>query len=230
VTNYHIKSFMNKAALALTAALLAAPAALADPEIERWKTPHSMGCMMMRECVEGTYLLDSVSDIEEVLTHPYYDQVRDEANGIITELRKMGVNVYLSDEKYFPRGHAGVYYVTGNDMFLNDSWVDDPINFIQTLRHEAWHAAQDAMAGTIDNGFMAVIENDKDIPQVYLLQAEIAYPPNVRPWEQEAKWAGATYNMTLDVLKAINSSNGQPWTVLEPTPMTREWLEKNGYL
>ena len=86
------------------------------------------------------------------------------------------------------------------------------------------------MAGTIENGFMAVIEDDKDIPRGFVLQAEIAYPPSVRPWEQEAKWAGSTPNMTLEVLQAINTSNGKPWEVLEPTPMTREWLENNGYI
>jgi hypothetical protein len=221
---------MNKLLIALTAALLAAPAAIADPQIEDWKTPHSMGCMMMRECVEGTHLVSTVADVEQVLTHPDYNGVRTEADAIIAELQTLGVNVYLADEKYFPPGHAGVYYVTGNDLFLNDSWVDDPVSFLRTLRHEGWHAAQDSMAGTIENGFMAVIENDKDIPREYVLAAEVLYPESARPWEQEAKWAGGTPNMTLEVLRAINSSNGKPWTVLEPTPMTQEWLEDNGYM
>ena len=52
----------------------------------------------------------------------------------------------------------------------------------------------------------------------------------VRPWEQEAKWAGSTPNMTLEVLQTINRTNGKPWTEIEPTPLTRLWLERNGYL
>ena len=63
-----------------------------------------------------------------------------------------------------------------------------------------------------------------------VLMTEIAYPPRARPWEQEAKWAGDTPNMTLDVLRKINDSNGKPWEILEPTPMTREWLVDNGYI
>ena len=116
----------------------------------------------------------------------------------------MGVNVYLADNKYFPRGHAGVYYTVGNDFFLNASWSDDPYQMIQTLRHEAWHAAQDAMAGSIDNSMIAVIRDGKDVPQEFKLLVEIQYPPSARPWEQEAKWAGETPGMTLEVLKIIN--------------------------
>ena len=75
-----------------------------------------------------------------------YSDVRVEADGLIAELDKMGVGVYLADEKYFPRGHAGVYYTVGNDFFLNEKYANDPQQMLETLRHEAWHAAQDAMA------------------------------------------------------------------------------------
>ena len=44
--------------------------------------------------------------------------------------------------------------------------------------------------------------------------AEIAYPPSARPWEAEAKWAGAEPGMTLEVLRIINETGGKPWTVL----------------
>ena len=230
VTSFLINWFMNKLLIALTVGLIAAPAALADPQIEDWKTPHSMGCMLVRECVEGTTLIKSTADLEKALPYSNFDRYREEANAIIAELDKLNVNVYLADDRYFPPGHAGVYYVPSNDMFLNKGWVDDPMSMMMTLRHEAWHAAQDAMAGTIDNGFMAVIEDDKKIPKEYKLQAEILYAPSARPWEQEAKWAGGTPWMTVEVLKKINSSNGRPWEVISPTPLTRMWLERNGYL
>ena len=220
---------MKKLLFTLIAATIATPV-LADPEIRQWKTPHSMGCMLMRECVEGTTLINNISDLERLLPYSNFTPVAEEADAIIKELAKMGVNVYLADDKYFPRGHAGVYYTVGNDFFLNASWSDDPYQMIQTLRHEAWHAAQDAMAGTIENSMIAVIRDDKDVPQEFKLLVEIQYPPSARPWEQEAKWAGETPGMTLEVLKIINESNGKPWTVIEPTPLTRLWLQRNGYL
>ena len=221
---------MFKFITAAVAAVSITVPVLADPVIEQWKTPHSMGCMLMRECVEGTTLINNISDLERLLPYSNFTPVAEEADAIIKELAKMGVNVYLADDKYFPRGHAGVYYTVGNDFFLNASWADDPYQMIQTLRHEAWHAAQDAMAGTIENSMIAVIRDDKDVPQEFKLLVEIQYPPSARPWEQEAKWAGETPGMTLEVLKIINETNGKPWTVIEPTPLTRLWLQRNGYL
>ena len=175
--------------------------------------------MLLRECVEDTHRIYSIADLKKHITHPDYDSIKEEADGILCELDKMGVEVYLADEKYFTRGVAGSYHAQMNNFYLNNTWVDDPIQLLQTLRHEAWHAAQDAMAGGIDNTFLAVIEDDKKIPNLYIMMAEIAYPPSARPWEQEAKWAGETPNMTLNVLRAINQSNGRPWEVLEPTPI-----------
>ena len=189
-----------------------------------------MGCMLLRECTDRTWRVYSVADLERELQHSSYDPVREESDAILAELEKMGVEVYLADGKYFTPGVAGSYHAKENKFFLNGSWVDDPYTLIRTLRHEAWHAAQDAMAGTIDNTFLAVIEDDKKIPNGYKIMVEIAYPPSARPWEQEAKWAGDVPFMTLDVLKIINETNGRPWEVIEPTPLTRLWLERNGYL
>ena len=36
--------------------------------------------------------------------------------------------------------------------------------------------------------------------------------------------------MTLGVLEIINATGNKPWTVIEPTPLTRLWLERNGYI
>lgn len=220
---------MKQFLLTLLALTLSAPA-LAEPQVKGWKTNDSLGCMLMRECTEGTTLVRGIADLERLVPHANYKPVAEETDAIIKELTKIGVNVYFADDKYFPRGHAGVYYTVGNDFFLNATWADDPYQMIQTLRHEAWHAAQDAMAGTIDNTMMAVIVDDKDIPQNVKLLVEIQYPEHARPWEQEAKWAGETPGMTLEVLRVINETNGKPWTVLEPTPLTRLWLERNGYM
>ena len=221
---------MNKLLTALIAGLLVAPAALADPYIPSWKTNHAMGCMLLRECVKDTWRVYKTEDIEQQITHANYDDVREEADAIIAELNEMGVEVYLAHDRYFTHGISGTYHAQMNNFYLNDSYADDPIQMLQTLRHEAWHAAQDAMAGTIDNTMLAVIVDDATIPRDIKMMVEIAYPPSARPWEQEAKLAGRTKNMTLDVLKIINATNGKPWTALEPTPLTRLWLERNGYL
>ena len=189
-----------------------------------------MGCMLLRECVEDTWRVRNIQDISARIPHANYDIIREEGDAIIAELEKMGVEVYLAGDKYFTRGVAGSYHAQMNNFYLNDSWSDDPYQLIKTLRHEAWHAAQDAMAGTIENTYLAVIEDDKKIPNGYKMMVEISYPPSARPWEQEAKWAGDVEGMTLNVLRVINRTGGKPWTEIEPTPLTRLWLERNGYL
>ena len=221
---------MKKLLTATISALMFASPVLAEPEVQGWKTMDSLGCMMMRECKDGTLLVRNMDIVEQENQYSIYDDVRDEANGLIAELETMGVGVYLADEKYFPRGPAGVYYTVGNDFFMNRSYADDPIQFLQTLRHEAYHAAQDAMAGTIENSSIAIIYPEDAVPAAYVLMAEIAYPPSARPWEAEAKWAGATPGMTLEVLQIINRTGGEPWKEIDPTPMTREWLEMKGFM
>ena len=216
---------------AVSALLIGVPSLAADAPVKGWKTNDSLGCMMLRECTSDTYLISTVEDMEQIITHPNYDSVREETDAIIAELDIMGVNVYLASDKYFPRGHAGVYSTVSNQFFLNDSYADDPIQMLRTLRHEAFHAAQDAFAGTIDNTQIAIIHAEEDVPQQYVLAAEVAYGNSpVLPWEKEAKWAGGTPNLTLNILRIINETNGKPWTVIEPTPMTREWLEMKGYM
>ena len=215
---------------AMTAFFIGVPS-LADPAVKGWKTNDSLGCMMLRECTSDVNQISTVADMEQILTYPNYNSVREETDAIIAELDKMGVGVFLASDKYFPRGHAGVYSTVSNQFFLNDSYADDPIQMLRTLRHEAFHAAQDAFAGTIDNTQIAIIHAEEEVPQEYVLAAEIAYGNSpVLPWEKEAKWAGGTPNLTLNILRVINETNGKPWTVIEPTPMTREWLEMKGYM
>ena len=62
-------------------------------------------------------------------------------------------------------GNRGLYYTDVNKMFLNEFHMYSVDTFLNVLRHEGWHAAQDCMAGTIDNSFIAVIHNENVIPQ-----------------------------------------------------------------
>ena len=220
---------MKKLIIGLMAALTVSPVMAQDPHIEKWKTQHSMGCMLVRDCTNGVVKITSTDQLTEILGTDY-SEYQEEIDGIVTELDQMGVDVYLAPDRYFVRRVAGTYYTVGNDFFLNDSYSADPNQLIKTLRHEAWHAAQDAMAGSIDNSLIAIIRSQEDVPREFVLLAEIAYPPNAQPWEAEAKWAGDTPGMTLEVLKIINETNGRPWEQITPTPLTRQYLVNEGYI
>jgi len=106
--------------------------------------------------------------------------------------------------------------------------MNDPSVLMQVMRHEGWHAAQDCMAGTIDNSFIAIIKPEEEVPMLWRVMAERTYPESAVPWEAEAQWAGRTEGMTMQALEAC--ANGNMWEVYPPTPMTGEWLQKNGYL
>jgi hypothetical protein len=86
------------------------------------------------------------------------------------------------------------------------------------------------MAGTIKNNMIAIIKNEEDVPEMWAEMARRAYAlmPHAIPWEKEATWAGKTAGMTQEALESC--ARGTMWTDYEPTPLTREWLEENGYI
>jgi len=84
------------------------------------------------------------------------------------------------------------------------------------------------MAGTIHNNFIAIIYPETKVPTYWRMMSEQTYDETSRPWEQEAMWAGHTENMTMNALKVCAK---QPmWEVYPPTPLTREYLIKEGYM
>ena len=103
-----------------------------------------------------------------------------------------------------------------------------PNVLMSVMRHEGWHAAQDCMAGTIDNSMIAIIKPEDEVPMLWRDMVESAYPENSWPWEKEATWAGKTEGMTSNALAAC--ADGNMWEVYEPTPLTREYLVKEGYI
>jgi len=96
------------------------------------------------------------------------------------------------------------------------------------MRHEGWHAAQDCMAGSIKNSMIAIIKPEEDVPLLWRDMTERSYPASAVPWEAEATWAGKTGGMTMKALEAC--AEGEMWKKYPPTPMTRAWLEENGYI
>ena len=221
---------MKKIIASLVAAAAVALPVHSDPLQENeYYTSHSMGCMLLRECTDGVKKVTSLLDISSQYpnTDDFYP-VAIEFNNMLVSLKRVGVNVFLADEKYFPVGHRGVYHTVSNNFFLNKTFMKRPGVLMSVMRHEGWHAAQDCMAGTIDNSMIAIILSEETVPPLWREIVEKTYPESAWPWEAEATWAGKTEGMTQ---KALNfCARGQMWNEYNPTPLTKKWLEENGYI
>ena len=174
---------------------------------------------------EITSILDVSSQYSN--TEQFYS-VANEFNNMLSSLNAIGVKVFLADQKYFPVSHRGVYHTVGNNFFLNKAFMGRPSVLMSVMRHEGWHAAQDCMAGTIDNSLIAIIKPEDEVPMLWREMVESAYPESAWPWEKEATWAGKTEGMTLNALAAC--ADGNMWEVYEPTPLTRKYLVDFGYI
>ena len=185
--------------------------------------------MLVRECTKDVEQVHSMLDIssqydntEEFTSHAL------EFNRMIMALNQIGVNVYLADERYFPKGHRGVYHTVSNNFYLNKDHMGRPNTLMYVMRHEGWHAAQDCMAGSIKNSMIAIIMPEEDVPMIWRVMAERTYPKSAVPWEAEAAWAGRTEDMTMKALESC--AKGTMWTDYEPTPLTYKWLKENGHI
>ena len=188
----------------------------------------SMGCMITRECTKDVRRIQSINDIRKEFPDSDFDAIADEFDSMLVSLDKIGVMVFLGAEKYFPVGHRGVYHTVSNNFYLNDAFMHRPHVLMTVMRHEGWHAAQDCMAGTIDNSMIAIIKPEEDVPKIWRDIVEKTYPKSAVPWEAEAKWAGKTEGMTAQALEAC--STGKMWEIYKPTPLTEKWLRKEGYI
>jgi hypothetical protein len=204
---------------------------LADPiETSDYKSLHSLGCLILRECTDDVVKIKTLGDIKAAIPGADYDWYEDEIADLLHAMEKIGIDVFIADEKYFPPNHRGVYTPNGNTMFLNREWMIEPHYLLRVMRHEGWHAAQDCMAGTINNNHVAVILHDGQVPNFWVETATNTYPSNVVPWESEAMYAATQNNMTTLALNACASQDRDMWEVFEPTPMTREWLVNEGWI
>ena len=221
---------MKKIIASLLASAALTTPVFADPlKDSEYFTMHSMGCMLLQECIDEVEEITSILDVSSQYsnTDAFYS-VANEFNNMLSSLNAIGVKVFLADQKYFPVSHRGVYHTVGNNFFLNKAFMGRPSVLMSVMRHEGWHAAQDCMAGTIDNSLIAIIKPEDEVPMLWRDMVESAYPENSWPWEKEATWAGKTEGMTSDALAAC--ANGNMWEVYEPTPLTREYLVKEGYI
>ena len=193
-------------------------------------TIDAMGCMLVQDCTDNVRRIKNIDDIRADYPDSDYDLIADEFNSLARSLTKVGVKIFLAPSKYFPVGHRGVYHTVGNNFFLNEAYMHRQGTLMSVMRHEGWHAAQDCMAGTIKNSMIAIIMDEEKVPPMYqeLVRRTYADTPHAIPWEKEAYWAGKTAGMTADALDSC--ARGTMWTDYEPTPMTREWLEAEGYI
>jgi len=215
-------------AAVVAAAAVALPVHSAPLKDNEFNTMHSMGCMLLQECTDGVDKVESIASIADEYPDIDYNIVADEFNSMLLALEQVGVGVFLADSKYFPTGHRGVYHTVGNNFFLNRRYMGSTAYLMQVMRHEGWHAAQDCMAGTIENSLIAIIKPEDEVPMIWRIMAERTYPESAVPWEAEAGWAGRTEKMTMEALQACAA--GEMWKVYEPTPLTRQYLVEKGFI
>ena len=209
--------------------VLGAPA-IAEPNVEPYSLD-AQGCMKLRECTHNVHRIRDLSQYNYFVVDSFPLSYKQEIAELIKEIDRAGVEIYIADARYFTKSTRGLYYTDVNRLFLNDAYVYMPNTFLSVLRHEGWHAAQDCMAGTLDNSFIAIIHQDGVIPDSYHILADARYGmlmPGAVPWEAEAMFAADMEEMTLNAVAAC--ARGKMWETYEPTPMTREWLVKNNYI
>ena len=214
-------------ALSLTSAHIAL--ANEDKITQGYNSMDAMGCMLLRECTKDVEEVYSLLDISSQYDNTdEFTPLAQEFNTMLLAMHQVGIKVYLADERYFPVMHRGVYHTVSNNVYLNRKYMGEPHVLMQLMRHEGWHAAQDCMAGTIENSMIAIIKPEEEVPMIWRVLVERTYPESAVPWEAEAQWAGRTEGMTMKALQAC--ARGQMWTEYQPTPLTRQWLEENKYI
>ena len=213
----------------LAAASVSVPALADDSKITKgFNTMDAMGCMLLRECTDGVVEVESIATIADEYPNTDYSSVADEFHAMLVAFKQVGVGVFLADDKYFPVGHRGVYHTVSNNFFLNKTHMGRTSYLMSVMRHEGWHAAQDCMAGSIENSLIAIIKPEDEVPVIWRVMAERTYPKSAVPWEAEASWAGRTEGMTMKALQAC--ATGAMWEIYEPTPLTRKYLVEEGYI
>ena len=165
--------------------------------------PYTVDCMASRKCKEGVKKISNISDISKFYPDGNFNNIANEFNKMISTLKKIGVEVFLGDKKYFPTNYRGIYSTKRNNFYLNEAYANNSISLIRTMRHEGWHAAQDCKAG-IDNMRLELIVSEHLVPKSYRNLVEGIYydEPDQIPFESEAYFAAYRKDLTqlaLDV-------------------------------
>ena len=164
---------------------------------------YTLKCMALGKCKDGVKQIYDISDIASSYPDSNFDIVADEFNRMLTSLKRIGVEVFLGDERYFPSLYRAVYSTRKNNIYLNKAYMSDPGGFIRTMRHEGWHVAQDCKSG-MKSRTMKPIISEKYIPKHYHKSVERIYAdrPDEIQIEKGAYWAGFTVGMTEAALES----------------------------
>ena len=189
---------MNKILLSL---LLVLPMpAMAMKGEDLFYTHTAQKCMKFRECTAG---------VDEVTP----EGRSDEAKEILSKLKVINVKVYEAIPQYFYNQSRALYFPDKNTIYINKMYSGAPGVFINLLRHEAWHAAQDCAVG-LHNSSITPLRKHMDVPVEYKKDALLRYgtgDPFTFKVEREALWAGDTPGMTSDELDlCIGLKNESP--------------------
>ena len=163
----------------------------------------TLNCMASQRCKDGIKSINDISDISSSYPDSDFDIVADEFNRMLATLKRIGIKVFLGDEKYFPEVYRGVYSTSRNTFYLNKGYMDTPKSLIRTMRHEGWHVAQDCKAG-INNMRLELLVSEYLVPEHYRNLAKEIYhdEPDQIPFESEAYFAAYRKDLTqlaLDV-------------------------------
>ena len=163
----------------ILAALLCicAPVYAQDPKVEFF-TPDATGCMILRECKEDVVQIKDKDQLNKIVTGPDAELIKKEFGQLVDAITDLGIEIYIAPARYFGHKDQGIYHTKYNAVFLNLRYMRDTKHLIGTLRHEGWHLAQDCMAGTLDNSLVAVIMNDKEIPEIHKYLTGVLYRDN----------------------------------------------------
>jgi hypothetical protein len=124
-----------------------------------------LSCLYSRWCRNNVELIKNIDDVKTEFPNDNYNNIAEEFNQLINNLKRFRVKVFLGDKKYFPDKYIGVYNNRNNNIYLNKKYMHNEVQLIRTLRHEAWHVAQDCKTG-IRSGGLGLILHQKYIPEV----------------------------------------------------------------
>ena len=78
------------------------------------------------------------------------------------------------------------------------------------------------------NSMIAIIKPEDEVPPIWQRWSSARILRSTTMGSGSSTWAGKTENMTMEALESC--ARGTMWTDYDPTPLTRQWLEENGYI
>ena len=124
-----------------------------------------LSCMYSKRCRNNVHLIKNINNVKKEFPNHNYNNIGNEFNELINNLKRFRVKVFLADKKYFPKKIIGVYNTRNNNIYLNKKYMHNEVELIRTLRHESWHVAQDCKTGIRTRG-LGMILHHKYTPEI----------------------------------------------------------------